>query len=82
MKIQNFAWNGQAVSVYEAILYIAIVYIVLCMPIMVTITKHVLINIFQMEHFSAVKFTMVTRKVWNKIEQNGLGCFNMQLELK
>ena len=32
--------------------------------IMVTITKHVFINIFQTEHFSAVKFAMGYGKIW------------------
>ncbi len=31
---------------------------------MVTITSHIFINIFQMVHFSAVKFTRVMRKIW------------------
>ena len=28
--IKNFTWNGQAVLMYEAILYIAVAYILLC----------------------------------------------------
>ena len=56
--------------------------------IMVTITRHVFINIFQTESFSAVKFAMgyekkktflvipKSPKVWKKIEKIGLGTFN------
>ena len=52
---------------------------------MVTITRHVFINIFQMEHFSAVKFAMgyeknmsflviaKSPKVWKKSWKDGLG---------
>ncbi len=32
--------------------------------IMVTITIHIFINIFQTVHFSAIKFTWVMRKIW------------------
>ena len=48
MLISNFNWNSQAVSMYEAILCIAVAYILLCYLIMVTITRHIFINIFQM----------------------------------
>ena len=52
-----------------------------------TITRHVFINIFQMKHFSAVKFAMGyennmsfpvipnSPKVWKKVEKKGLGSF-------
>ena len=40
---------------YEAILYIAVTYVSL---IIVTKTRHVFINILQMERFPAVKFVM------------------------
>ena len=53
-----FIWNDQAVWMYKAILYIAVACILLLSLIMVTITRHIFINIFQMEHFSAVKFAM------------------------
>ena len=44
---------------YEAILYIEVAYISYCVSlIMVTITRNVYINIFQMGQFSAVKFAM------------------------
>ena len=44
---------------YEAELYIAVAYYTLYkLIIMVTITRHIFINIFQMECFSAVKFAM------------------------
>ena len=62
MLISNFSWNGQAVWMYKAILYIAATYILLCKIIMLTITKHVFINLFQTEHFSAVKFAMGYKK--------------------
>ena len=48
--------DGQAILIYQANLYIAVVYILLCISIiMVTITRHIFINIFRREHFSAVK---------------------------
>ena len=55
--------------------------------IMVTITRHIFINIFQMEHFSAVKFAMgyeknmsyhvisKSPKVWKSVEKIGMGSF-------
>ena len=47
---------------YKAILYFAVAYnfyILLCISlIIVTITRHNFINIFQMERFSAVKIAM------------------------
>ena len=72
----------------EAILYIAVAYILL-FKLTVTITRHmhVFINIFQTKHFSAVKFTMgykknmsflvVTKssKIGKKVEKIGLGSF-------
>ena len=44
---------------FKAILYIAVTYI-FCVSLinMVFITRHVFIDIFQMEHFLAVKFAM------------------------
>ena len=54
---------------------------------MVTITRQIFINIFQMEHFSAVKFYMgyeknmsflvkpKSTKLWEKVEKIGLGYF-------
>ena len=53
---------------YKAILCIADAYILLC-KIMVTITGHVFIYVFQMEHFSAAKFDMDYEKnmsFWKK----------------
>ena len=61
--------------------------------IMVTITRHVFINIFQTEHFSSVKFAMgyeknimsflVIAKCLNfeekKVEKIGLGSFKNRL---
>ncbi len=56
--------------------------------IMVTITSHIFINIFQIVHFSAVKFTrgneknmsflliLKSPKVWEKSEAIGPGTFN------
>ena len=41
---------------YNAILYV--VEVPMCKLIMVTITRHVFINILQTEHFLAVKFAM------------------------
>ena len=45
---------------YKAILYIAVAYYLICVTslIMVTIKLHILINIFQVEHFLDVKFSM------------------------
>ena len=43
---------------YEAILYIQLPISYCVSLIMVTITRHVFINIFQTEHFLAVKFSM------------------------
>ena len=60
-EFKNFSWNGQAVWKYEAILYIAVAYILNCVSfIMVTITGHIVVSIvkFQIEHFSAFKFVM------------------------
>ena len=59
--------------------------------IMVTITRHVFINVLQTEHFSAAKFVMgyeknmsfliaKSPKVWEKVEKIGLGSFNLQTE--
>ena len=58
--------------------------------IMVTITRQVFTNIFQMEHFSAVKFAMdyeknmsslvipkISKSLKKKVEKIGLGSFNM-----
>ena len=53
---------------YEAILYIAVAYMSFCISlIMVTITRHFFINIFQMEQlqFSTVKFAMGYEKNMN-----------------
>ncbi len=59
--------------------------------IMVTITSHIFINIFQTVHFSAVKFTKGNEKnmsfllipkslkVWEKSEAIGLGTFNSNI---
>ena len=47
----------------KVILCIAVAYISYCVNlIMVTITKHIFINILQTEHFSAVKFAMGYKK--------------------
>ena len=55
---------------------------------MVTITRHVSINIFQLEHFLVVKFAMgyeenmsilviaKSQKVFKRVEKIGLGTFN------
>ena len=55
---------------------------------MIKITRHVFINIFQKEHFSAGNLTWVMRKIWaflwyhnlqkleKKVEKIGLGYFN------
>ena len=55
--------------------------------IMITITRHVFINIFQTKHLSAVKVIMIyekkisflvipkSPKVWKKVEKKGLGSF-------
>ena len=55
LKIQNLSLNDQAVWMYEAILWFAVAYILLC-KFNCTITRHVFINIFPTEHISAVKF--------------------------
>ena len=77
---------------YEAILYIAVACILLCSLIMVTITRHVFINTFQTERFSAVKFIMGYEKnmsflvipkspnVGKNVEKIGLGSFKSQLK--
>ena len=66
---------------YDADLYIAVAYILLCKLIMVTITRHILIDIFQTERCSAVKFAMgyeknisflvipKSPKAWKKLER-------------
>ena len=71
---------------YEAILYIAVAYQV---DYKVTITRHIFINIFLVECFSAVKFAMCyeknmsflvipkSPKVWKKVEKVGLVFFNI-----
>ena len=57
---------------------------------MVTISKHVFINIFHMEHFSAVKFAMgyeknmsflvlEVSKSFKKVEKIGLGSLTLSL---
>ena len=60
----------------EAILYIAVAYISYCVSlIMVTITRHVFINIFQTKQFSALKLykvyekNMSSPKVWKKLNR-------------
>ena len=53
--IQNFGSNCQ-VWMYKAILCIAVSYCVSL--IIVTLTTHIFIHIFQMEHFLAVKFAI------------------------
>ena len=45
---------------YEAILYIAVAYILLCKLNHGYLIRHIFINIFQMEHFSALKFCAVS----------------------
>ena len=58
-KIWNFCWNCQAIWMHKAILYTAVAYILYCVSlIMVTITRHIFINIFQTKHSSAVKVAM------------------------
>ena len=44
-------------------LQLPISYLAYLSLIMVTISRHIFINIFQMEHFSAVKFNVVMRKL-------------------
>ena len=78
--VKLFGWKKQV-----CILQLHISYCVSL--IMVTITRHVFINIFQTAHFSAVKFAMSyennmsflvvvkSPKVWKKVEKIGLGFF-------
>ena len=59
---------------------------------MVTITRHIFIHFFQMEHFSAMKFYMgyeknmsflmipKSPKVWKKVEKIELGSFKVLRE--
>ena len=66
---------------YQAILYIAVAYVLLCKLNYGYHTRHVFINIFQMEHFSAVKidigyeknmsFLVIPKslKVWKKLKR-------------
>ena len=59
--MKDNGWNGQAVWMFKAILYIAVAYYCVHLftsLIMLTITRHGFMNIFQMEHFTAVKFAM------------------------
>ena len=57
--IQTFSWNSHAVLMYEAILYIAVAYILLCkLNYSYSITRHIFIYTFQTEHFWTVKFAM------------------------
>ena len=89
--MSNFSWNGHA-RLHEAILYIAVAYILLCkLYYGLTLTRHAFINIFQMEHFLAVKFVMVwekyelakSPKVWKKkVEKTGLGSIKTILNCK
>ena len=72
---------------YQAILYIAVAYILLCKLNYGyhNIFINIFINIFRTEHFSAVKFVMgyeknmnflvivKSPKVWKKVEKIGLG---------
>ena len=51
-------WNGQAVWMYEAIMHLPNISYCVSL-IIVTTSRHVFINFFQTEHFSAVKFAMV-----------------------
>ena len=58
---------------------------------MVTITREIFINIFQTEHFLAVKFAMgyeknmtflviaKSPKVWKKVEKKGLSSFKSDI---
>ena len=67
---------------YEATLYIAVAYIYCVSLIMVTVTRHVFIDIFLTEQFSAVKLVMGYEKnisflvvpkhpeVWKKLGEN------------
>ena len=43
---------------YEAIFNVAVVYILLCKRNIGSTTRHIFINIFQMERFRTVKFAM------------------------
>ena len=51
---------------YEAVLWFLVAYILLCRFnfTWLTVTRHVFINIFQTEHFSAVKSILEVRKIW------------------
>ena len=62
MSISNFGWNGQAIclDVWSNFVYCSFLYL--------TITWHVFINIFQMEHFLAVKFGMAYEKNMSFLE--------------
>ena len=87
MQIQNFGWNSRAVWSYKAILIwklqLAISYCVIL--IVVTMTRHIFINIFQTEHSLAVIFDMGYEKnmsffvipkspnVWKKSWKNRTG---------
>ena len=61
LGVSNFSWSSQTVWVDKVIIYIAIVYTLLC-KLMVTISRHSFIHIFQTVHFSAVKFTRGNEK--------------------
>ena len=86
-KSKIWVWNGQAILMYEADLYIAVAYTLLCkLNYMVTISRHIFINIFQTEHFSALKFALgyeknelscdtKISKSLKKVEKTGLGSF-------
>ena len=88
MWISNFSWNGQAVWMYEAILYISVAYILLCKLNYGYHNQTRFINIFQKEYFLAVKFSIgyennmsflviaKSPKVKKKVENIGLGSFN------
>ena len=57
MQIKNFGWIDQVVWMKEAILLIAVAYIVLC-KLNYAYHNQVWFHFFQMKHFSAVKFAM------------------------
>ena len=68
--------------------YCSCLYLTVLAYLWLTITSHIFINIFQREHFWAVKFAIgyeknmsflvipKSSKIWIKVEQIGLGFFN------
>ena len=80
MHILNFSWTGQTVWMYQAILYIAVACILPCKLNYGYYNQAVFINIFQTEHFSAVKCHMVMRKIWASLWYQNLQKFEKKLK--